>query len=58
MSTTPSPGSVRSADDLNEEIRCLMLRSGGRLSAAQRREYEVLVIEWSAAIRGEVVKAA
>ncbi|MFE6903766.1 hypothetical protein ACFVFJ_44275 [Streptomyces sp. NPDC057717] len=58
MPSTPASGPVRSADDLNEEIRRLMLRSGGRLSAEQRREYEVLVVEWAAAVRGEVVKAA
>ncbi|MFD8567496.1 hypothetical protein [Streptomyces sp. NPDC059639] len=52
------PGSVRSAAELNERIRGLMLHSGGRLSAEQRAEYEVLVTEWSAAMRGEIVKAA
>lgn len=58
MIPTPEPGPVRSADELNERIRDLMLRSGGRLSAEQRREYEVLVAEWSAAERGGIVKAA
>lgn len=51
-------GSVRSAEELNEQIRGLMLRSGGRLSAEERAEYEVLVVEWAAAVRGEIVKAA
>lgn len=51
-------GSVRSAAELNEQIRCLMLCSGGRLSSEQRAEYEVLVIEWAAAVRGEIVEAA
>ncbi|MGD6748037.1 hypothetical protein ACOKM3_40055 [Streptomyces sp. BH106] len=58
MIPTPEPGPVRSADELNERIRDLMLRSGGRLSAEQRREYEVLVAEWAAAERGGIVKAA
>ncbi|WP_327675910.1 MULTISPECIES: hypothetical protein [unclassified Streptomyces] len=58
MIPTPESGPVRSADELNERIRDLMLRSGGRLSAEQRREYEVLVAEWAAAERGGIVKAA
>ncbi|MEB8336011.1 hypothetical protein [Streptomyces endophyticus] len=58
MIPTPEDGSARSADELNELIRDLMLRSGGRLSAEQRREYEVLVAEWAAARRGGIVKAA
>ncbi|GAA3028798.1 hypothetical protein GCM10010448_08430 [Streptomyces glomeratus] len=53
-----SPGSVRSADDLNERIRALWLRSGGSLSAQERAEYELLVVEWAAAMRGEVIEAA
>ncbi|MFF8595967.1 hypothetical protein ACF061_31960 [Streptomyces sp. NPDC015220] len=51
-------GSVRSAAELNEQIRALWLRSGGSLSAQERAEYELLVVEWAAAIRGGVVKAA
>ncbi|MFF3490100.1 hypothetical protein ACFYWS_02010 [Streptomyces sp. NPDC002795] len=58
MTTTPEHVVARSADELNERIRDLMLRSGGRLSAEQRREYEVLVAEWAAAERGGIVKAA
>ncbi|MFI7502724.1 hypothetical protein ACIBVL_30470 [Streptomyces sp. NPDC049687] len=52
------PGSVRSATELNERIRSLWLRAGGSLSAQERAEYELLVVEWAAAIRGEVVTAA
>ncbi|WP_369167600.1 hypothetical protein AB5J49_07100 [Streptomyces sp. R28] len=52
------PGSVRSAAEVNEEIRALWLRAGGSLSAQERAEYELLVVEWAAAIRGEVIKAA
>ncbi|MER6125985.1 hypothetical protein ABT173_25830 [Streptomyces sp. NPDC001795] len=53
-----SPGSARSADDLNERIRALWLRAGGSLSAQERAEYELLVVEWAAAIRSEVIEAA
>lgn len=52
------PGSVRSAAEVNEEIRALWLRAGGSLSAQERAEYELLVVEWAAAIRGEVIQAA
>ncbi|WP_432053577.1 hypothetical protein [Streptomyces sp. bgisy022] len=53
-----TPGSVRSADDVNEQIRALWLRAGGSLSATERAEYELLVVEWAAAIRGGIVEAA
>ncbi|MFG2651970.1 hypothetical protein [Streptomyces sp. NPDC048436] len=49
---------MRSAAELNERIRGLWLRAGGRLSAEQRREYEQLVTEWATAMRAEVVEAA
>ena len=52
------PGSVRSAAEVNDEIRALWQRTGGTLSAEERAEYELLVVEWAAAIRGGVVKAA
>ncbi|WP_079051871.1 hypothetical protein [Streptomyces regalis] len=52
------PGSVRSASEVNEEIRALWLRAGGSLSAQERAEYELLVVEWAAAIRGAVIEAA
>ncbi|AYA19851.1 hypothetical protein DCW30_14215 [Streptomyces alfalfae] len=59
MPLTPPPhGSVRSSAELNERIRSLWLRAGGRLSAEQRAEYERLVTEWAAAVRAEIVKAA
>ncbi|MFF3914499.1 hypothetical protein ACFYZB_13570 [Streptomyces sp. NPDC001852] len=54
----PSSGSVRSAAELNEQIRALWLRAGGTLSAQERAEYELLVVEWAEAIRGAVVEAA
>ncbi|WP_416983673.1 hypothetical protein [Streptomyces sp. T028] len=53
-----APGSVRSASEVNERIRSLWLRAGGSLSTQERAEYELLVVEWAAAIRGEVVTAA
>ncbi|MCX4702475.1 hypothetical protein OG252_41815 [Streptomyces sp. NBC_01352] len=49
---------VRSAAEVNEQIRALWLRAGGTLSAQERAEYELLVVEWAAAIRGTVVEAA
>ncbi|MFF9768737.1 hypothetical protein ACF1GT_19365 [Streptomyces sp. NPDC014636] len=52
------PGSVRSAAEVNEQIRTLWMRADGTLSAEERAEYELLVIEWAAAIRGQVIEAA
>ncbi|GAA2527990.1 hypothetical protein GCM10010398_10960 [Streptomyces fimbriatus] len=49
---------MRSAAEVNEQIRALWLRAGGSLSAQEREEYELLVVEWAAAVRGEVVEAA
>lgn len=53
-----TPGSARSAAELNEKIRALWRRAGGTLSAQERVEYELLVVEWATAIRGEVIEAA
>ncbi|MCX5055188.1 MULTISPECIES: hypothetical protein [unclassified Streptomyces] len=53
-----SPGSVRSAAEINEQIRALWMRAGGSLSAQERAEYELLVVEWAAAIRSDVIEAA
>ncbi|AYN42457.1 hypothetical protein D9753_30235 [Streptomyces dangxiongensis] len=55
---SPPPGSVRSAAEINDQIRALWLRAGGTLSAQERAEYELLVVEWAAAVRGQVVEAA
>ncbi|MFJ2607279.1 hypothetical protein ACIQOU_34980 [Streptomyces sp. NPDC091279] len=52
------PGSVRSAAEVNEQIRSLWLRARGSLSTQEREEYELLVVEWAAAIREAVVEAA
>ncbi|ALV38963.1 hypothetical protein ACIRP3_24745 [Streptomyces sp. NPDC101209] len=51
-------GSVRSAAEVNEQIRALWTRAGGSLSAQERTEYELLVVEWAAAIREDVIQAA
>ncbi|CAM5248737.1 MULTISPECIES: hypothetical protein [Streptomyces] len=51
-------GSVRPAAEVNEQIRALWLRAGGTLSAEERAEYELLVVEWAAAMRGEIIEAA
>ncbi|MFF3346744.1 hypothetical protein [Streptomyces sp. NPDC002779] len=53
-----TPGSVRSAAEVNEQIRALWVRAGGTLSAQERAEYELLVVEWASAIRCEVIEAA
>ena len=53
-----APGSVRSAAVVNEEIRALWLRAGGRLSAEERQVYARLVVEWAEAVRAEVAEAA
>jgi hypothetical protein len=58
MIHTERPGSVRSAAAVNDAIRALWARAGSTLSAEQRREYERLVTEWAAAVRGEIVEAA
>ncbi|GGX99874.1 hypothetical protein [Streptomyces minutiscleroticus] len=58
MSEITTPGSVRSAAAVNEQIRSLWIRAGGYLSAQERAEYELLVVEWAEAVRQEVVAAA
>lgn len=58
---SPSPGSVRSAAVVNEEIRALWFRAGGVLATdGERAEYAALVVEWAAAVRveGAVAEAA
>lgn len=53
MSTTSDPAhrteAPRTAAEVNEDIRALWTRAGGRLSTEQRREYQRLVMEWSEA---------
>ncbi|MEU0098304.1 hypothetical protein [Streptomyces sp. NPDC006267] len=42
---------------MNEEIRALQV-DGGLLSSEGRRRYEELLVEWAAAVRGDVTEAA
>ena len=55
MSPDPRrPGSARPATIVNEEIRALWQHIGARpTSAAERAQYEQLVVEWAAAVRAE-----
>jgi hypothetical protein len=54
-----APGSVRSAAQLNEDIRTLARASWGRpMTDEERARYEVLVIAWVAAEQGDIVEAA
>lgn len=58
---SPSPpacGQVRSAAAVNEEIRCLMARTGGHLRAEDRPVYARLVEEWVEALRREEMGVA
>lgn len=59
MSSTPPPsGPLRPAAVVNAEIRELWLDPRVRLTPEGRARYERLVVEWAAAVRGEIVKAA
>jgi hypothetical protein len=54
-----TPASARSATVVNEEIRALWARLGGRPTTPEERaEYERLVVEWAAAARTKVTAAA
>ncbi|MEU2492793.1 hypothetical protein [Streptomyces sp. NPDC007883] len=46
-------GSVRSAAEVNAEIRALWAKSGSRLSAAAEAKYQQLLVEWAAAVAAE-----
>lgn len=54
----PSCGLVRSADEINQQIRALWPHPAVRLSEADRARYERLVVEWARAVREGVVEAA
>lgn len=56
MSNTPN--TRPSAAELNEQIRGLLLHSGGRLNAEQRAEYQLLLHWWAEAAREDLVVAA
>lgn len=51
-------GPARSAAAVNAEIRRLWVDPRVRLSEEQRAVYELLIAEWAAAVRAEVVEAA
>lgn len=45
---------MRPADEVNEAIRALWVRAGGRpFTARERAEYERLVVEWATAVQAE-----
>ncbi|MGQ4349675.1 hypothetical protein [Streptomyces sp. SAS_275] len=45
-----SPGSARSADQINDDIRALWARARGSLTPQERQQYEQLLAEWANAI--------
>ncbi|WP_406224958.1 hypothetical protein [Streptomyces anulatus] len=58
MPTPPAePPRARSLSTVNEEIRAL-LADGGLVTVEGRRRYEELLVEWAAAVRGDVTEAA
>lgn len=58
MPTPPaSPRAARSLAVVNGEIRAL-LADGGLVTPEARRRYEELLVEWAAAVRGDVTEAA
>ncbi|MET9051286.1 hypothetical protein ABZW50_09045 [Streptomyces bacillaris] len=58
MPTSPAQlPRARSLSAVNEEIRAL-LTSGGLVSPEGRCRYEELLVEWAAAVRGDVAEAA
>ncbi|WP_164837777.1 hypothetical protein [Streptomyces sp. B27] len=56
-SSSASPRAARSLSAVNEEIRAL-LSAGGLVSTEGRCRYEELLVEWAAAVRGDVTEAA
>ncbi|MFD6423553.1 hypothetical protein [Streptomyces sp. NPDC060198] len=57
-SLSSDAASARSLPVVNADIRALWQRGGGRLSPEARREYERLLAEWAAAVRGDTAEAA
>jgi hypothetical protein len=54
-----APGSVRSAAVVNAAIRAIVVGAQGRpWTVAERALYGLLLEEWAAAVRSEVVEAA
>ncbi|MFD7430498.1 hypothetical protein [Streptomyces sp. NPDC059814] len=59
MPTPPAPGAdVRSLAAVNADIRALWQQGRGRLTPEGRREYERLLAEWAAVVRGDTAEAA
>ncbi|MFD7185466.1 hypothetical protein ACFV90_36590 [Streptomyces sp. NPDC059904] len=56
--TPPASGRARPAEQVNAEIRALVLECGGWLYGDTRIRYEQLVEEWAAAVRAGIVEAA
>lgn len=55
----PASGSARSADVVNAAIRAIVVRAQGRRwTQAERALYGLLLEEWEAAVRAEIVEAA
>lgn len=53
------PGSVRSSAVVNEAIRAIVVGARGRRwTQAERTLYGLLLEEWGAAVRAELVEAA
>jgi hypothetical protein len=49
---------VRPAEQVNADIRALVVAAGGWLYGDTRERYEALVEEWAEAVRAEVIEAA
>lgn len=59
MSTTPPrEGVPRTAAAVNADIRALLERTRRRLSDVERAEFDGLLQEYAAAVRGEMATAA
>ncbi|MET9550505.1 hypothetical protein ABZY36_35165 [Streptomyces sp. NPDC006627] len=56
ISTPSSSGSPRSAAVVNDEIRELLIETGGWLYGPSRARYEVLVAEWTRAEQAESLR--
>jgi hypothetical protein len=54
----PAMGQPRPAAVVNEAIRALIARTGRRLNDEEKAVLERLWVEWVAAERAEIVKAA
>ncbi|MFF0140488.1 hypothetical protein ACFYRN_28990 [Streptomyces sp. NPDC005227] len=55
---TDDPGSARSADQINDDIRALWARARGSLTPQERQQYEQLLAEWADAVKAAFVEAA